>query len=60
MNKDEYEGSSVLEILAQEGLIDDFYEAVDSDNIEKAISVMRKAQIEEDVIELTIRQILDE
>lgn len=60
MNEDEFEGSVVLEKLAEAGLIDDFFEAIDSDNIDRAISLMRTAEVEEDVIELTVRQILDQ
>ena len=47
MLEDNNEGSIVLEILAELGLLDEFYEAIDSDDISAAISLMRSAQIDE-------------
>lgn len=38
MNDDEYEGSLVLERLSEEGLLDDFMEAIDQDDILQAVS----------------------
>lgn len=54
-----FEGSQVLEMLAEHDLIDDFYEAIDSDNISKAISLMRKAQIDDETITSILQQIED-
>lgn len=51
------EGSIVLETLAEHDLLEDFLEAIDSDDIPKVISLMRRVQIDEEVINLTIRQI---
>lgn len=56
MNTATFEGSVVLEMLAECDLLDEFYEAVDSDNTIKAISLMRKAQIDEDTIEIVINK----
>lgn len=56
MSEDTFEGSLVLEMLAEHGLLDDFYEAVDSDNIPRAIFLMRKAQIDEETIEITAQK----
>jgi hypothetical protein len=54
-----FEGSIVLEKLAEQGLLDDFYEAVDADDVSKAISLMRKAQLDEDTIELTVTKMYE-
>lgn len=56
MSEDNFEGSLILEMLAEHGLIDEFYEAVDSDNIPRAIFLMRNAQIKEDEIEIVVRK----
>lgn len=37
MDKDEFEGSRVLEMLAKVNLLDDFYEAIDEENIDMTI-----------------------
>lgn len=56
MKEDTFEGSIILELLAEHGLVDDFFEAIDSDDIGKAIRLMRKAQVDEDTIEITVRK----
>lgn len=50
------EGSIILEKLSEFGLVDEFMEAVDSDNFPRIISILREADIEED----DITRILDE
>lgn len=54
MSEDTFEGSLILEKLAEHGLVDAFYEAVDSDNIPVAISLMRKAEIDDEMIEIAV------
>lgn len=56
MEEDTFEGSIILELLAEQGLVDDFFEAIDSDDIGKAIRLMRKAQVDEETIEMTVRK----
>jgi predicted AAA+ superfamily ATPase len=57
MNEDDFEGSLVLEMLAEHGLVDEFLEAVDSDNISRILSLMRKADIDDETIEITLKKI---
>lgn len=57
MEEDDFEGTLVLEKLAELGLVDDFFEAIDSDNIEKTISLMKKAEINVETIKLVIKKI---
>lgn len=59
MLKEDYEGSIVLEILAEHDLLDEFYDAIDSDDISEAISLMRKAHIDEENIKMTIKMALE-
>ena len=59
MDADSYEGSKVLEQLAEADLLEDFYEAVDADNFSRAILLMRKAQIDEETIEITVAKMQD-
>jgi hypothetical protein len=57
MSEDVFEGSLVLEMLAELGLVDDFYEAIDSDNIARVVSLMRTAKVDEETIEAVVREI---
>jgi hypothetical protein len=58
-NKD-YEGSLVLERLAEAGLIDAFYEAVDSDDLKRAKEIMCEAGVDEALVRQTISVIKEE
>jgi hypothetical protein len=46
MDERDFEGTLVLEQLAAAGRLDDFAEAVDSDDVERATSLMKKAGID--------------
>jgi iron uptake system EfeUOB component EfeO/EfeM len=46
-----FEGSLVLEKLASIGKVDEFLEAVDSDDFGKAKSLMKQAQVDAETIE---------
>ena len=59
MLAEDYEGSIILEILAEHDLLDEFYDAIDLDDISEAISLMRKAQIDEENIKITIQAVLE-
>ncbi len=54
---DEFEGSLVLEKLASLNLVDDFYEAVDSDNIDEIVSILESADIDDETIEIVLKKI---
>ncbi len=41
----EFAGSLILEILNQNNLLEDFYEAVDSDNLGKVKSILKQVQV---------------
>jgi hypothetical protein len=54
---EEYEGSLILEQLTEHGLVDDFLEAIDSDDINKVVSILRKAGVEDSTIKLVLEEI---
>jgi hypothetical protein len=45
VDEKDFEGTLVLERLAEIGRVDDFFDAIDSDDIERAASLMKKAKI---------------
>jgi hypothetical protein len=51
------EGTLILEKLADYGLVDDFYEAVDADNLSLIISLLRKVGIDEEKINEVIESL---
>ena len=55
MDEIDFEGTLVLEKLAEFGLVDLFFEAVDSDDIEKAKALMKKAKIDSDTIRIVLK-----
>ncbi len=44
------DGSMVLESLAERGLLEDFYEAVDSDNFSQAKNLLKEADLDDETI----------
>jgi hypothetical protein len=56
MDEKEFEGTLVLEQLSTVGLLDDFFEAIDSDDAERATSLMKKAQIDAGTIAIVVRK----
>lgn len=59
MDEDDFEGTLVLEQLATIDMVDDFFDAIDSDDIERAISLMKKARIDASVIAIVVKKIQD-
>lgn len=59
MDETDLDGTLVLEKLAEIGKVDEFFNAVDSDDFGKAISLMKRAKIDAQTIE-TILKILGE
>ncbi|MDZ4084918.1 MAG: hypothetical protein U1E10_18390 [Bdellovibrionales bacterium] len=51
----EYDGSQVLEKLAEIDALEAFYDAVDSDDFSAAVSLLKKAKIDKETIDLVIR-----
>ena len=59
MSEIDFEGTLVLEQLAEHDLLDDFYEAIDSDDIETVIKIMREAKIDSTTIGIVVETIKD-
>jgi hypothetical protein len=56
MDEKDFEGSLVLEQLAAIGKVEDFFDAVDSDDIQRATALMKRAQIDASTIAMVIRK----
>ena len=50
MKETDFEGTLVLEKLAEAGLVDDFFEAVDSDDFRQAEQLMKRSGLDRDTI----------
>jgi hypothetical protein len=54
MDDKDFEGTLVLEQLAEIGKVDEFFEAIDADDVQRAVSLMRKANIEASTIAIVV------
>ena len=59
MTENEFEGTLVLEKMAEIDRLDDFFEAIDSDDFVKAKSLMRKANIDSETIAIVLKKMSD-
>jgi hypothetical protein len=56
MDETDFEGSLVLERLAEIERVEEFFDAVDSDDVERAVSLMKKAKIDAPTIAIVVRK----
>lgn len=56
MDESDFEGTVVLEKLAEIGKVDAFYEAIDSDDFGKAKKLMLMAEIDADTIAIVLKK----
>lgn len=56
MDETDFEGSLVLEKLAEIGKVDAFFEAIDSDDFGKAKSLMKRANVDAQTIATVLRK----
>jgi len=56
MDGSDFEGTLVLEQLAAIELLDDFFDAIDSDDVQRATSLMRKAKVDTRTIAIVVRE----
>jgi hypothetical protein len=54
-----FEGTLVLEQLAAIGKVDEFFEAIDSDDVQRAVRLMRNANIDGPTIAIVVRKMDD-
>jgi hypothetical protein len=59
MHERDFEGTLVLEQLAEIGRLEDFFDAIDSDDLQRATSLMKKAEIDPSIIAMVVRKMND-
>ncbi len=59
MDERDFEGTLVLEQLAAIGRIEDFFDAIDSDDVRRAVSLMKKAGVDAHTIAIVVRKMED-
>jgi hypothetical protein len=59
MDERDFEGTLVLEQLAEIGRVEDFFDAIDADDAERAASLMRKAKIDASTIAIVVKKMED-
>jgi len=56
MDESDFEGTLVLEQLAAIGKVDDFFDAVDADDTQRATALMKQASIDASTIATVIKK----
>lgn len=56
MNDGDFEGTLVLEQLAEIGKVDAFLEAVDADDVRRAVALMRRAKVDAATISVVVKK----
>ena len=56
MDKNDFEGTIILETLAECGHLDEFYDAIDADNFGKAKALMEAADIDSETITTVLQK----
>lgn len=59
MDEQDFEGTLVLEKLALIHKVDEFFEAIDADNLQKAASLMRRANIDAKTIAIVLKKMAE-
>jgi hypothetical protein len=59
MDENDFEGTLVLEKLAEIGQVDAFFEAIDSDDFGKAATLMKRANVDAATIAVVLRKMGD-
>lgn len=59
MDERDFEGTLVLERMAAIGRVEDFFEAIDADDVGRATSLMRKARVDAPSIAIVVRKMQD-
>jgi len=56
MDSTEFEGTLVLEQLAAIDKVDDFFEAIDADDVQRATALMRQARVDASTIAIVVKK----
>jgi hypothetical protein len=59
MNERDFEGTLVLEELAEIGQVEDFFDAIDADDAQRAAVLMKKAKIDAATIAIVLKRMED-
>jgi len=59
MDEETFEGTLVLEQLAEAGELDEFMEAVDADDLDRAVLLMRRANVDAETIAIVLAKMAD-
>jgi hypothetical protein len=59
MDESDFEGTLVLERLAEIGRVEDFFDAVDADDAQRAVLLMKKAKIDRSTIAIVLQKMRD-
>jgi len=59
MDEEDFEGTVVLEQLAAIGRVADFFDAVDSDDVERATRLMKRAGVDAATIAIVVAKMED-
>ncbi len=59
MDESNFEGTLVLEKLAEIGKVDEFFDAIDADDFDRARSLMKKANIDLKTISIVLQKMND-
>jgi len=57
MDDSDFEGTLVLEKLAAIDVVDDFFDAIDSDDVQRATALMKRAGVDAQTIAMVIQKI---
>ena len=56
MDEAEFEGTVVLEQLAEIGGVEEFFDAIDADDVARAVSLMKRAELDAATIRWVVRK----
>lgn len=56
MDEDDFEGTLVLEKLAEIGKLDAFFEAIDSDDFNRAKYLMKRANVDSETMTMVLKK----
>jgi hypothetical protein len=56
MDESDFEGTLVLERLAEIGRIEEFFEAVDADDVARAVALLKQAKLDAKTITTVVRK----
>lgn len=59
MDENDFEGTLVLEKLAEIGKLDAFFEAIDSDDFGRAKALMKRANVDSETISIVLQKMGD-